>query len=75
MLQFLVPDSPVLAISGLSQKGVKHEDLKIQGCFKYGRGRKASRNQDIRKFRPEEEVIKTGCSSLGFQIVPFSQNR
>jgi hypothetical protein len=39
------------------------------------KGRKASKDQDIRKFKPEDEVTKTTCSDFGFWMVWFSQKR
>jgi hypothetical protein len=39
------------------------------------KGSKASGDQDIRKFKPEDDVAKTGCSGLEFQMVQFFQNR
>jgi hypothetical protein len=33
------------------------------------KGSKVSNEQDIRKFKPEDEVAKTRCSGLVFQMI------
>jgi hypothetical protein len=43
--------------------------------LKLGKGSKASKDQDIRAFKPEDKDAKTGCSGLGFWMVKFSPNR
>jgi hypothetical protein len=35
------------------------------------KGSKATRDQNIRKFKPEDDIAKTRCSSLGFQMSDF----
>jgi hypothetical protein len=58
-------------VSGFSsfrtdKKEAKLKGLKIQWCFKHGKGRQGIKGPRQKKFKPEDEVAKIVHSSLKF---------
>jgi hypothetical protein len=49
--------------------------MKIQDDLNHRKGKQDIKDQEIRKFKPKDEVAKTGWSGLVFWMVRFSQNR
>jgi hypothetical protein len=67
-LIFLIPDTPVSGGSEQNQ-GRKAWKVEEQKCLRYEKGRRNIKEPKQRKLKPKIEVIKTGCSSLGFWMI------
>jgi hypothetical protein len=57
------------------RKELKCGDLKNQVCLKHGKVDRSIKEPKQKKFKPKDEVAKTGLSGLGFQTIQFFQSR